>query len=70
MLKDVPKRTISLADLHVKALKYCGGKFVDHNPGVNIGTEYANLKRNVYDLSTVLNEISMTEARWTIFLQA
>eukprot|EP00973_Karenia_brevis_P044709 6191194-Karenia_brevis.AAC.1 len=63
-------KAVTIVDPTLTSSGYCGCKFIEHNPGVNIGIEYVNMSRNVYDLSTVLPDIAMIESRWTIFLQA
>eukprot|EP00973_Karenia_brevis_P021729 2988241-Karenia_brevis.AAC.1 len=70
MLKDVPKKTMILADPHASTAKFEGGKLVEDNLLLNLGKEHINTKRNVYDLSTVLPETSMTEVQRAKFLLA
>eukprot|EP00973_Karenia_brevis_P009108 1233378-Karenia_brevis.AAC.1 len=70
MLKDVPKKTVMLANPLDATSKFGGGKVSDNKPNTNLGSEHINAKRNVYDLTTVLPETSMTEEKWTKFLKA
>eukprot|EP00973_Karenia_brevis_P037880 5223465-Karenia_brevis.AAC.1 len=70
MLKDVPRRSASVTHPADTAAIYGSGKFVDNNPGINLGTEHVSAKRSYSDLTTVLSDISMTSKRWTICFHA
>eukprot|EP00973_Karenia_brevis_P034360 4739570-Karenia_brevis.AAC.1 len=61
MLKDVPKKTVILANSFDSTAKFEGGNLVENNPPLNLGSEHINTKRTVYDLFTVLTKTSMTE---------
>eukprot|EP00973_Karenia_brevis_P005862 798679-Karenia_brevis.AAC.1 len=52
MLKDVPKKTVMLANPLDATSKLKGGKLVDNNPNMNLGPEHINTKRNVCGLTT------------------
>eukprot|EP00973_Karenia_brevis_P042638 5901152-Karenia_brevis.AAC.1 len=70
MLRFGLKKTVILANLLDSTAKFVGGKLAENNPPLNLGEERINTKRNVYDLSTVLPETSMTEEQWAKFLKA
>eukprot|EP00973_Karenia_brevis_P085656 11881974-Karenia_brevis.AAC.1 len=61
MLKDVLKKTLYLANPRDSTSEFEGGRLMDNNPPLNLGSEHINTPRRVYDLSTVLSEIAMTE---------
>eukprot|EP00973_Karenia_brevis_P075469 10482149-Karenia_brevis.AAC.1 len=69
MLRDVPKKTVIIANPLDSTAKFEGGKLVENHPPLNLGKEHINTNRNVYDLSTVLPETSMTEEQWTQLLK-
>eukprot|EP00973_Karenia_brevis_P038601 5325846-Karenia_brevis.AAC.1 len=52
------------------ASKFEGGAFVANAPNRNLGADHIGMQRNVYDVSMVLPETSMTEEQWTKFLRA
>eukprot|EP00973_Karenia_brevis_P092269 12411593-Karenia_brevis.AAC.1 len=67
MLKDVPKRIVTLANpLHATA-KFEGGGLVDKNPNMNLGAEHIGTKQVVYDLTTVPPETAMTDEKCSKF---
>eukprot|EP00973_Karenia_brevis_P045168 6256205-Karenia_brevis.AAC.1 len=54
MLKDVPNETVYLANPLDSTAKLAGGRLMDNNPPLNLGSEHINTPRRVYDPSTVL----------------
>eukprot|EP00973_Karenia_brevis_P080327 11143629-Karenia_brevis.AAC.1 len=69
MLKDVPKRTVYLADPLDSTARFEGGRLIHINPPLILGSEHIDTQRTVYDLSTVLPETTMTEVQWTKFVK-
>eukprot|EP00973_Karenia_brevis_P063973 8890445-Karenia_brevis.AAC.1 len=61
MFKDVPRTTMYFANPLDSTSKFGGGRLMDNNPPLNLGSEHINTPRRVYDLSTVLPETAMTE---------
>eukprot|EP00973_Karenia_brevis_P027504 3793852-Karenia_brevis.AAC.1 len=70
MLKDVPRKTVYLANPFDSTARFEGGRLTDNNPPLNLGSEHINKPRRVYELSTVLPETAMTEVQYTKFLKA
>eukprot|EP00973_Karenia_brevis_P040389 5580907-Karenia_brevis.AAC.1 len=68
MIRDVPKKLVLLAKPIDAAFKFQGGTLVVKKPNMNLGAEHIGMKRNLYDLSSVLPETWMTEEQWTEFL--
>eukprot|EP00973_Karenia_brevis_P066350 9221726-Karenia_brevis.AAC.1 len=70
MLKDVPKKTMYLANPLDSTSRFKGGRLMDNNPPLNLGCEHMCTPRRVYDQSTVLPETAITKVQWTKFLKA
>eukprot|EP00973_Karenia_brevis_P032087 4426133-Karenia_brevis.AAC.1 len=56
MLKDVPKKTVYLANPVDSTSKFESGRLMDNNPPPNPGSEHINTPRRLCGLSTVLPE--------------
>eukprot|EP00973_Karenia_brevis_P026241 3619540-Karenia_brevis.AAC.1 len=70
MLRDVPMKSVVLANPMDAASKLEGGALVATNPNMNLGEEHVATKRGVDDFTSVSPETSMTEERRTTFLKA
>eukprot|EP00973_Karenia_brevis_P069947 9725862-Karenia_brevis.AAC.3 len=70
LLRDVPKKSVLLANPMDAASKFLGGALAPTTPTVNLGAEHIGMRRSVCELSSVLQEASMTEQQWTKFLKA
>eukprot|EP00973_Karenia_brevis_P006422 874337-Karenia_brevis.AAC.1 len=66
----MPKKSVLLATPMDAASKFLGGALAPTTFNMNLGAEHIGMRRNVYDLSNVLPETSMTEEQWTKLLKA
>eukprot|EP00973_Karenia_brevis_P014212 1933175-Karenia_brevis.AAC.1 len=51
MLRDVPERSVVLANPMGAASKFEGRALVATNPNMNLGEEHIGMKRSLYDLT-------------------